>query len=120
VFDPFGLALLFLLPERRLMNYGDFMRGLYYKFNMVYAKSKPFIVFGGRPKEEADYVEKVIAKVDSEAVLAKLKNKNMAEALCLIAQGYEQWEVALMMGLSIYTVQEYPQKIKRILKRLPK
>jgi hypothetical protein len=105
------------LPERRLMNYGDFMRGLYYKFNMVYAKSKPFIVFGGRPKEEADYVEKVIAKVDSEAVLKKLKNKNMAEALCLIAQGYEQWEVAIAIGKSIRTVEWYVQEIKRILKK---
>jgi hypothetical protein len=106
------------LPERRLMNYGDFMRGLYYKFNMVYAKSKPFIVFGGRPKEEADYVEKVIAKVDSEAVLKKLKNKNMAEALCLIAQGYEQWEVGIIMGLKYQTIRRYVWEVKEIIKNI--
>jgi len=63
------------------------------------------------------FEEAIVYKVDSENVLDKLKNKNMAEALCLIAQGYEQWEVALMIDKSIYTIWWYVKEIKEILKK---
>jgi hypothetical protein len=98
------------------MTYADFMRGLFYKFNMIYVKSKPYIAFGGSPREEAEYVGMVTLLVDSETVLNNIENRNMAEALCLISQGYEQWEVALMIDKSPKTIAWYVMEIKRILR----
>jgi hypothetical protein len=98
------------------MTYADFMRGLFYKFNMIYVKSKPYIAFGGSPQEEAEYVGMVTLLVDSETVLNNIENRNMAEALCLISQGYEQWEVALMIDKSPKTIAWYVMEIKRILR----
>jgi len=106
--------------ERELVNrlYGEFMKGLYIKFNMSYLKSTSFAVIGKNMSwKGGGFEEAIVYKVDSENVLDKLKNKNMAEALCLIAQGYEQWEVALMMGKSTRTIEWYVQEVKRFLKK---
>jgi hypothetical protein len=101
---------------RRL--YGEFMKGLHIKFHMSYFKSTSFAVIGKNMSwKGGGFEEAIVYKVDSEAVLGKLKNKNMAEALCLIAQGYEQWEVAIMMGKSIRTIEWYVQEVKRFLKK---
>ena len=97
------------------MTYEEFMAGLYVKYHMVYVRSVPFIKFGGVHKEAAGFEDMVILKVDAERVLAELKNRNMAEALCLIAQGYLQWEVAEMLEVSVRTVEQYVYRFKKYL-----
>ncbi len=106
----------FLLEVR--MTYKEFMAGLYVKYHMVYVRSVPFIKFGGVHKEAAGFENLVIAKVDAERVLAGLKNKNMALALCLAAQGYYQWQIAETIGVSVKAISQYVQRFKNILEKV--
>ena len=99
------------------MTYKEFMTGLYWKYHMVYVRSVPFVKFGEASKESAGFEDRIIAKVDSERMLAKIKNRNMAEALCLIAQGYMEWEVGIMLGLKYQTTRRYVWEFKKILKK---
>ena len=97
----------------------EFMIGLYWKYHMIYGHSISFIKSDGTSNEMEEFENRVIAKVDSERILDKLKNKNMARALCLIAQGYFYEDIAEELGLSKRTVEWYVDEMKRFLKKLP-
>ena len=97
----------------------EFMIGLYWKYHMIYGHSISFIKSDGTSDEVEEFEDRVIAKVDSERVLAKIKNRNMAKALCLIVQGYFYWEIAKELKLSERTVEWYVDEMKRFLKKLP-
>jgi len=99
------------------MTYNEFKAGLFMKYHFTYLKSTPFIKFNIYHSDtSASFEDGIILKVDAERVLKGIKNRYMAEALCLMAQGYLQWEIALMLGRSEDTIEWYVRKIKRILK----
>lgn len=98
-----------------MMTYKDFKQGLHIKYHLTYLKSTPFIKFVYHSDTSAKYENPVILMADAETVLGRIKNRNMVKALCLMAQGYQQWEVAEEMGLSDLTVENYTHRVKRYL-----
>jgi hypothetical protein len=105
------------------MTYKDFKSGLYIKYHLTYLKSTPFIKFVYHSDTSAKYENPIILMTDAEVVLNEIKygndnrrpNPNMARALCLMAQGYCQWEVAEEMGLSDRTIEQYIHRAKKYL-----
>lgn len=98
-----------------MMTYKEFKDGLFVKFHLTYLKSTPFIKFVYHSDVGAKYENPVILMVDAEVVLNRIKNRNMVRALCLIAQGYQQWEVAEEMGLSDRAIEQYVYRVKKYL-----
>ena len=96
--------------------YKEFKTGLYVKYHMSYVRSVLFIKFDKlKGKSVAGWEDLIILKVDAENVLKGIKNKNMVEALCLIAQGYFYKDIAKELGKSIDTIKWYVREIKKIL-----
>ena len=86
---------------------------------MSYVKSVLFIKFDKLKGESVSgWEELIILKVDAEKILRGIRNKNMVEALCLIAQGYFYEDVAEELGLSERTIENYIYRIKKYLKSL--
>ncbi len=104
-----------------IMTYNDFKTGLFLKYHLIYLKSTPFIKFNVYHSDTSAVFENaVILIVDAENVLAGIKNRNMAEALCLLAQGYLKWEVAILLNLSERTVENYIYRVKDYLRNIDK
>ena len=100
------------------MTYDDFKTGLFIKYHLVYLKSIPFIKFNiYHGDTSAVFENAVILMIDAEKVLARIRNRNMASALCLMAQGYCHWEIAILLSLSERTIENYVFRIKRDLKK---
>lgn len=90
------------------MTYNDFKTGLFIKYHLVYLKSKPYIKFNQyHGSMLAIFENAIIMKVDAEVMLESIRNRNMAEAFCLMAQGYLQWEVGEILGKSERTIRRY-------------
>jgi len=86
---------------------------------MSYLKSVLFIKFDKlKGKSASGWEDLIILKVDAENVLRGIKNKNMVEALCLIAQGYLYGDIAEELGLSERTIENYVYRLKEYLKNL--
>ena len=101
------------------MTYDEFKTGLFIKYHLVYLKSTPFIKFNIYHWDVSAVFEKaIILKSDAERVLSKIKNRNMVKALCLMAQGYMQWEVGAILGKSEGAIKQYVVRIKKELERL--
>lgn len=101
------------------MTYNEFKAGLFAKYHFVYLKSKPFITFNQYHGENpALFEDAVILKVDAEKVLKDLKNRNMAEAFCLMAQGYLYWEIGEMLYKSEGAIKQYVVRIKKLLEKM--
>ena len=97
------------------MTYNDFKTGLFLKYHLVYLKSTPFIKFNVYHSDTSAVFERaIILIVDAENILAGIKNRNMAEALCLLAQGYEQWEVGELLGRSERSIRRYVDKARKL------
>ena len=102
------------------MTYDEFKAGLFIKYHFIYLKSTPFIKFNQyHSSTDAVFEDMVILKIDAEKVLATIDNRNMAKAFCLMAQGYMQWEVGIMLGRSVDTIKWYIKEIKKLLLFLP-
>lgn len=97
------------------MTYQDFKKGLFVKFHLTYLKSTPFIKFVYHSDTSAKFENPIILMADAENVLRRIKNRNMVQALCLMAQGYQQWEVAEEMGLSDRAIEQYAYRVKKYL-----
>lgn len=96
------------------MTYDDFKTGLFIKYHFIYLKSILFIKFNIYHNDTSAVFENaIILMVDAENVLAGIKNCNMVEALCLMAQGYLQWEIGELLNLSKRTIENYVFRIKR-------
>lgn len=95
------------------MTYDEFKLGIFYRYHFVYLKATPFIKFNVYHSDtSAVFENQTILKVDAEQVLKKLENRNMAQAFCLMAQGYPEWQVGKMIGRSERTIRRYVNKIK--------
>lgn len=96
------------------MTYDEFKTGLFIKYHLVYLKSTPYIKFNIYHWDiSAVFENAIILKVDAENVLSNIKNRNMVQAFCLMAQGFLQWEVGEILKLSERTIQCYVQRVKR-------
>jgi DNA-binding NarL/FixJ family response regulator len=100
------------------MTYNEFKAGLFMKYHFTYLKSTPFIKFVYRSDTSATFEDGIILKVDSERVLKKIKSKNIVEALCLMAQGYMEWEVAEKMGKSEEAIKQYIYRTRKLLEKI--
>lgn len=99
------------------MTYGEFMAGLYAMYHYVPARSKVFVKDGKQRGQNSINEEDILCLIiDSEIMLKKIKNKNMAKAFELAAQGYLQWEIAKILKLSPITIKLYKSKLKKYLK----
>jgi len=97
------------------MTYEEFKTGLYIKHHFAYSRSVSFIKFSQIHYNDSNTMEDlIILKVDAEKVLNKVRNPNMREALCLIAQGFLYWEIAEMLKLTERTIERYVERIKKI------
>ena len=98
------------------MTYDEFKAGLFVKYHFIYLKSTPFIKFNQYHGDtSATFEDSILLKVDAENILKELKNRNMAKAFSLMAQGYCQWEVGEMIGLSVRTIEQYVYRFKKYL-----
>ena len=98
------------------MTYNEFMAGLYVVYHTVYVRSVAFIKFSKAKGDTSAKFENPIAlMVGALVVLHRIKNRNMAEALCLMAQGYMQWEIGEMLNVSERTIQSYTRRVERYL-----
>ena len=90
------------------MTYREFKAGLFYKYHFVYLQSKSFVQFNSfHGVAQAKFEKAIILRTDAEYILERIKNRNLAEALCLVAQGYCQWEVGEILGRSERTIGRY-------------
>ena len=97
------------------MTYQEFKMGLFFKYHLIYLQSKPFIKFNTFHGEaQAKFEKPIILKADAEYILERIKNRNTAEAFCLIAQGYCQWEVGEILGRSERTIRRYIEEVKEL------
>ena len=100
------------------MTYDDFKTGLFIKYHLTYLKSIIFIKLNAYHGDtSAAFENAIILMADAENVLAEIKNRNMASALCLMAQGHCHWEIAILLSLSERTIENYVFRIKRDLKK---
>jgi DNA-binding NarL/FixJ family response regulator len=58
--------------------------------------------------------------VDATSILNKIKNKGKRAVIIYKALGYENWEIALNLGVSERTVSAHIKNIKKILRLLSK
>jgi hypothetical protein len=101
------------------MTYEEFMTGLYAKYHYVPDRSIFFIPANKNKGGEGVTFQDIVAlKVDAERVLATIKNRNMVEALELIAQGHLEEYIARELKLRLNTVERYPWMLKRHLLEL--
>ncbi len=95
------------------MTYREFKAGLFFKYHFVYLQSKSFVQFNSFHGEaQAKFERAIILKADAECVLRGIKNRNLAKALCLVAQGYCQWEVGEILGRSERTIRRYIREVR--------
>ncbi len=95
------------------MTYREFKAGLFYKYHFTYLQATPFIKFNAfHGVAQAKFEKAIILKTDAEYILERIKNRNTAEAFCLIAQGYCQWEVGEILGRSERTIRRYIEEVK--------
>lgn len=99
------------------MTYNEFITGLHIKYHYQPLHSTTFIKFNTNHNCVMVTVEDLLVlKVDAEKMLKEIKNRNMVKAFELKAQGYLQWEIAEMLGLSLTTIEHYKDRVKKYLK----
>ena len=101
------------------MTYKEFKMGLYVKYHMSYLRSVLFIKSDKlKGKSVSGWEDLIILKVDAERILKKLTNRNMGKALCLIAQGYSECEVAEILDRTDRMIRYYISNMKKFLKNI--
>lgn len=96
------------------LTYKEFKTGLYLIYHYVPNTSMLFIP-SKKTQSENSFQDLIVLKVDTENILEQIKNSKMKKALILMAKGYLQWEVAIMLRVSVERIKKYVQKVKKVL-----
>jgi DNA-binding NarL/FixJ family response regulator len=67
--------------------------------------------------EKADFEDSIIEYVDVMNLAMQIKNANKRSYLIYKAMGYEDWSIALELGVSERTLRRYISSLRRDLKR---